>query len=177
MDYSSETPFETFHQIQKALEDGTAHLSFQRSAAFDIACSVNSLYGISNILVTIISMVLVFLVCHFLNVSKWLLLFGIFPFIFNTMVRYLKTLLLVIACALLVLYFTVLHSMAWMVAISAGLIGMAIGYDIWWGLISGVATKALRRNEDLFQNVWERQGVALKINGKLFFHSNFENIS
>lgn len=171
MDYSSETPFNTFSQIQKALEDGTARLSFQRSAAFNIACSVNPLYSISNLLITIISMVLVLLVCHLFGVSKWFLLFGIVSFIFNTVVPHLKVLLSITACVFLVLYFTVLHSMAWMVAISAGIFGMIIGYDIWWNLISGVATKALRWNEELFQNAWEGHAVALKVNGKLFFHS------
>lgn len=171
MDYSSDTPFKTFSQIQKALEDGTARLSFQRSAAYNIACSVNPLYSISNLLITIISMLLVFLACHFLGVSKWFLLFGIVSFIFNTVVPHLKVLLSATACALLVLHFTVLHSMAWLVAISAGIFGMIIGYDVWWGLISAVATNALRWNEELFQNAWEGHAVALKVNGKLFFHS------
>lgn len=50
----------------------------------------------------------------------------------------------------------------WLLAIGVGIIGMMIGYYIWWGIIAGVAIKALMENEALFQTVWTAGQVALK---------------
>lgn len=71
------------------------------------------------------------------------------------------------AIVLIILPLFVLDNAMWLLAIGVGFIGMIIGYDIWWGLISGIATDALMTNESLFQSVWTAGQVALKTNSTM----------
>ena len=167
MDYSVDTPFRTYQEIQEAVKAKRASLSYQRSAAYNVACRVNSINVISNLIIPIVSVVAMLAACSFFSISKWVLLFGVAVLFVNTLVPHLKGLFWFLAIALIVLPLVLLKGAMWLLAIGVGIIGMMLGYYIWWGIISGVATNAIMTDESLFEAVWTASRVALKTNSTI----------
>lgn len=167
MDYSVDTPFGTYQEIQEAIRNKKAILSYQRSAAHHIACRVNQLNAALNLIIPLISVIAMLGACLIFSISKWVLLLGIATLILYTWVPYWRKGLLVVAVVLIILPLLVLNNAMWLLAIGVGFIGMIIGYDIWWGLIADIATNALMTNEALFQSVWTAGRVALKTNSTM----------
>lgn len=163
MDYSIDTPFSTYEEIQSAISSGKAKLSYDRTTAFNIACRVNQRVANTNfIILPLASIVAMLIACKLFSVSKWVLLFALSSIVFIAIVPHMKRLLTIIGIALIALPFIVFHNSAWMIAIGAGIIGMIIGYDIWWGIISSTAHSVLMSNEELFESVWKSGKIAIK---------------
>ena len=99
MDYSVDTPFRTYQEIQEAIKTKRATLSYQRSAAYNVACRANSINVISNLIIPIVSVVAMLAACSFFSISKWVLLFGIAVLFVNTLVPRLKGLFWFLAIA------------------------------------------------------------------------------
>ncbi len=162
MDYSVDTPFRTYKEIQDAVKSNVAILSYDRSAAYHLACRVNPINTILNLLIPIISVLLMLLACVYFSITKWVLLFGILVLVIYTWVPHMKVLFVIIAIALIALPLFILNNSMWLLAIGVGIFGMLIGYYIWWGITAGIAHKALMANESLFESVWCSRKVALK---------------
>ena len=162
MDYSVDTPFSSYQEIQEAVRTNKVTLSYDRGTAYNISCAVKPISTIANIIIPIISVILMFIACQYFSVSKWFLLFGIVVLLINTLVPHLKGFFWLLAIALIALPFVYLHNSMWMVVIGVGIVGMLIGYYIWWGIISGIASKAIMSDEELFESVWKAKKVALR---------------
>lgn len=173
MDYSLDTPFKTYYEIQDAIYSRTATLSYNRSSAYSIACRIHPICVISNLLVPVTSLIMMFIACIFFEVSKWFLLFGIAVLVLHPLVDHLKGLFVLISLLLIVIPLLIGNTM-WLFVIGTGMLGMLIGNYIWWGIISGTASRALLTDESLFQSVWCSRGVALKTkyprDGFYFYH-------
>lgn len=167
MDYSFDTPFRTYQEIQEAIKSKRAILSYQRSTAYNIACRVNPINVISNLIIPIISVVAMLAACVFFSISKWVLLFGIVVLVINSLVPHLKGLFWVISIALIALPLFLLKGSMWLLAVGVGIIGMMVGYYIWWGIISGIATNAIMTDGSLFETVWTSGKVAIKTNNSI----------
>lgn len=164
MDYSMDTPFESYQEIQKAVKSGKATLSHNRVTAFNIACDVKPLCAIANLIIPFISIILMWIVCAWLGVTKWILLFGIVTLPVSVLFsNRLNGILWVISItAIVVPLLLLLEDIYWLVVIGVGIIGMMIGDYIWWGLIASVASVALMSDESLFEATWTARQVALR---------------
>ena len=185
MDYSVDTPFRTYQDIQAAIRTKKVVLSYDRSTAFHIACRVNKYYAILNMIIPLISIVMMYFACSFFSTTKWVLLFGIVVFLVNSMVPHIKRVLWIVAVALIALPIFLFNSAMWLVAIGFGIIGMIIGYDIWWGIIARTASKVLMTNEELFESLWKDEKIALRadntmngfyIHGKADYNNTIEKL-
>ena len=161
---SIDSPFRTYQEIQEAVKTGKAVLSYDRTAAYNIACDTNKKYIMSNLIIPLISILAMLIVCQIFSITKWVLLFGIFSLIAYTFVPHLRSLFWVIAIILIALPLLFLHNLMWLLAFGFGIIGMIVGYDIWMAIITSTARKALLNNESLFESVWIAKKVAIKDN-------------
>ena len=162
MDYSADTPFKDYQDIQNAVRTGEAILSYNRVAAFNIACDAKPICAISNLIVPVVSVTLMWIICAWLGITKWVLLFGVIVLLINTIIsNRLNGFLWVVAIVAIVLPL-VFDAPYWLLAIGVGIIGMMLGDYIWWGLISGCASIALMSDESLFEVAWTTWKVALR---------------
>ncbi|NLM84249.1 MAG: hypothetical protein GX189_06010 [Clostridiales bacterium] len=118
------------------------------------------------------SLIAIYIACSYFSISKWFLLLSIASFLFFIYGHRLRTFFLILAAAAIILPLTVLSNAYWLVAIGAGLLGMVIGYDIWWSIISGVTERELMTNEALFEGAWTNLQLALRIDGNLYIHKS-----
>ena len=162
MTYSIDTPFNTYQDIQYAMSTNQAILSYDRTTAYNIACQVNQWYGISNFIIPIVSMIAMFSVCQVFAITKWVLLFGIVALLLTALIPHIKSILIILAVAFIALPLFVFHNPNWMLAIGVGIIGMIIGYVLWWGFITSIAHRVLMNNEELFERVWKSGKIAIK---------------
>ena len=162
MDYSVDTPFRTYQDIQEAVRTKKVLLSYDRNTAFNIACSVNPLLSILNLIIPLISMLLIYLACNFLSTTKWVLLFGLVALLLNAAVPHIKGFLWILAIALIALPLFFFNNVMWLVPIGFGIIGMIFGYYAWWEIISGMTSKAVMADELLFESLWKGKKLALR---------------
>lgn len=171
MDYSLDTPFHSYNEIQEAIVNNKAKLSFNRATAYTIACNVNKIYALSIYIIPILSIVTMLVVCQIYSTTKWVLLFGVVVFGIKTLVPHLRGLLWASGIILICLPLLFIHNAMYLLAIGAGILSMIVAYDIWWGLISAAASNVLLTDEATFESVWMARKVAIKTeNGADSFH-------
>ena len=161
MDYSKDTPFKTYQEIKEAIRTKKATISFDRTFAYNIASKGNTFVILFNLIIPIISIILMWIVCSIFGVSKWVLLFAIATLLLYTFVPHLKGVFWLIAIIAIALPL-ILHKAIWLMAIGAGIVGMMIGYYIWWGVVSAKAIDIVFYSEDVFEDLWKTGKFALR---------------
>lgn len=167
MDYSADTPFRTYKDIQTAVQEKRAILSYNRATAYHIACRVSAINVVLNIIIPFVSIALMFVACKVYDISMWVLLFGIIALVLYAQIPYWKNALIIIAIFLIAIPLFILKNAMWLLGIGVGIIGMLIGYYIWWSIIANVASGAIMTNESLFESVWTDKNVALRTNNTI----------
>ena len=171
MSVFEDSPFSSFSQIKNAVNNRSASLSFLRGPAYRIASLGKPARVLFTLIIPLVSSILLYVLCHLLGLSNWFILLGLLTLPAYIYVPRLRRLLLLIACACALLYFILSKTMPWILIISTLIMGLLIGYEIWWGIIYHLACKALLNNEALFTDAWEHHAVAIKMNGILYYHN------
>ena len=164
MDYSTDTPFINYQDIKNAYDNNQIRFSFNRKIAFDLSLTEHKWGGIATLLVPITSIVSMFIVCLFVDASKWIVLFGLLSLLVYSLIPHLKWMFWFLALVLIVLPLIFLPNFMWMLVIGVGIIGMMLGYGVWWTIISLSATRAILNDEAIFEEAWRMRGVAIEDN-------------
>ena len=163
MNYSTDAPFNSYQEIRNAIKSNNVSISWKRATAYDVACYINKILAFSLLMIPLFSMIAILIGCHILEISKFMAIISLVSLPINLFfANRLNNLLAFIALLCIILPIWVIESTFWLVPIGAGIIGMIVGEYIWWGIISGTATKAIMSDESLFEDLWSRRGFALR---------------
>lgn len=170
IDYSADTPYSSYDEIVKAVRNGEAKFSYQRSAA-------NSIFGLRHPILSLFLFYLgfvfglgVLLIFSIMQNFYWILLFAPVCFILNTMVAHLRKLIFSVGFLACVVAFIL--EVSWLFPIGLSLFATIIGYEIWWAIVSSSAHKALISSSELFEQAWTAGVIAIK-SGNGFYTSSY----
>jgi hypothetical protein len=166
-DFSYDTPYKNYDEIVSAVKRKEAVLSFQRSMANTIYGLLHPYIGVLLIWLGFVLGLLVLLGFSVYISNYWLLLFGIPIFYLNTMVVHIKKIIIPLAVLLACFAFGG-NEYLWISAIGFSLIALTIGYEIWWSTIYNGAISNLLSNENLFEEVWKSNRMAIKTPNKFY---------
>ncbi len=161
MDYSQDTPFNTYEDIQSAIEMKSAKLSYPHSVGYTMACQINPINHITPIIMLLLPAFSIFLVCYYFSIPYWTMLFAIPLFLVHSFYPHYKLVFWVLSIGSIVLQSTIMREHQWILSFGVGIIGLIIGHTIWWAYISGVVNKKLLSDESLFETFWKKKAFGI----------------
>lgn len=165
------TPFNSYTDVVNSIKTGNAKFSYWRSAAYNVATSINKMAFFTYFLGFILSVVAI-IVLSFLAKNYWILFFIPILFFLNIYIHKLKG--LVVICVLVSIIGFFWGMKLWLLSLFVSIVALQLGYSIWWALTTSIVSEELLNNEELFSKMWENRVLAIRDNAGNFYVNKIE---